>query len=93
MRRSFYIVAYDISDPVRLQRALALLKGYSAGGQKSVFECYLTSGERGDLQRRLLSILDTEEDRAHIFHLDDRCVVHALGIALPPKDPAFFYFG
>ncbi len=93
MARDFYLVAYDISDPARLQQALNLLKGYSTGGQKSVFECFLTSGEKGQIQRAIQQIIDPEEDRAHIFALDGRSRIHTLGIAMRPKIPDFFYFG
>jgi len=32
MNRSLYIIAYDISDPKRLDRVKYFLKGYSTGG-------------------------------------------------------------
>lgn len=37
----YYLAAYDVSDPKRLQQALHVLRDYATGGQKSVFECFL----------------------------------------------------
>ncbi|MBI5853830.1 MAG: CRISPR-associated protein Cas2, partial [Nitrospirae bacterium] len=38
-------------------------------------------------------LIDVETDRAHVMTLDGRSRPHTLGIAVPPTDPAFFYFG
>ena len=42
MSRTLYLIAYDISHPKRLNRVRHFLKNYSTGGQKSVYECFLT---------------------------------------------------
>ncbi len=93
MERTLYIIAYDIVDDKRLNRVRYFLKGYSTGGQKSVYECFLTDGELkfviSNLKRLVLDI----EDRVHIFQLDGRSKTHVLGIALQPKDPSYFYIG
>ncbi len=91
--RTLYIIAYDISDEVRLARVRHLLKGYSTGGQKSVYECFLTEAERWHIVEKLERLIDPEEDRVHIFTMDGRSRTHTLGIAVQPKDPSFFYFG
>ncbi|MBK8964193.1 MAG: CRISPR-associated endonuclease Cas2 [Candidatus Competibacteraceae bacterium] len=44
--RALYLAAYDVTNADRLQAALRVLKGYASGGQKSVFECFLTARER-----------------------------------------------
>lgn len=93
MKRGFYIVAYDISDERRLNRVREYLKAFSTGGQKSVYECFLTEGELLEVWRGLEGLIDPQEDRVHCFRLDGRSRVHTLGIAVPPKDPEFFYFG
>jgi len=91
--RDLYLAAYDIADAVRLRRALFLVKGYATGGQKSVYECFLTEAEKGRLLDRLDDILEDEEDRFALIRLDPRGTVHALGIAVAPEDPPFFYYG
>jgi len=69
------------------------LKGYSTGGQKSVYECFLTDGELRYVMRKLEGMIRREEDRVHIFTMDGRSRTHALGIAVQPKDPQYFYVG
>ncbi len=91
--RRFYIIAYDITDERRLRKVRELLKGYSTGGQKSVYECFLTDGELRSVAAKLNVIIRHGEDRIHIFALDKRIKVHTLGRAVRPRDPAFFYFG
>lgn len=91
--RRLYLVAYDISDPGRLDRVRDFLKGYSTGGQKSVFECWLTPAEHGEVVETLRGLIEPKEDRVHLVVLDGRTRPHVLGIAVPPADPAFFYVG
>ena len=91
MVRQFYVAAYDVRNDQRLRAALTVLKDYSTGGQKSVFECFLTAGERSELIRRIASVLDPA-DRFFLLRLDPNARFHTLGIALPPRNPSFFYF-
>jgi CRISPR-associated protein Cas2 len=91
--RRLYLIAYDICEPRRLNRVRELLKGYSTGGQKSVFECWCTAAELSEVTDSLRELIAAEEDRVHIFTLDGRSRPHTLGIAVPPSDPQFFYFG
>ena len=91
--RRLYLIAYDITSNKRLSRVHHLLKGYSTGGQKSVYECFLTEGDRRYVTSALDGLIEAEEDRVHIFSLDGRSRTHTLGIGVQPKDPSFFYFG
>jgi CRISPR-associated protein Cas2 len=93
MKRTLYLIAYDIADGRRLNRVRYFLKGYSTGGQKSVYECFLTDGELGMVSDALQHLIKEEEDRIHIFTMDGRSHTHALGIGLQPRDPAYFYIG
>lgn len=93
MDRTLYLIAYDITDDKRLNRMRHFLKGYSTGGQKSVYECFLTDGELRYVTRRLHGLIKDDEDRAHIFTMDGRSRTHTLGIAIQPKDPDYFYIG
>ncbi len=93
MNRRLYLVAYDIRDARRLNAVRYLLKGYSTGGQKSVYECFLTEAEYRLVSGTVRSLIDEEKDRVHIFALDSRSRSHILGIGVEPVDPAFFYIG
>ncbi len=92
-KRTLYIAAYDVSDPKRLRSALNAVKAFATGGQKSVYECYLTDAEREILLKNVAGILNTVEDRFMLIRLDPRTRVHTLGIAVQPADPEFFYVG
>ncbi|WP_203471781.1 CRISPR-associated endonuclease Cas2 [Dissulfurispira thermophila] len=88
MNRTLYIIAYDIREPKRLNRVRYFLKGYSTGGQKSVYECFLTDGELKFVVSNLRRMIYDADDRIHIFQLDGRSRTHTLGIALQPKNPS-----
>ncbi|RMD68093.1 MAG: CRISPR-associated endonuclease Cas2 [Gammaproteobacteria bacterium] len=92
-KRSFYIAAYDISHPRRLARALRILKGYAIGGQKSVFECFLTEAEHRRLLQEIAQVIDPEEDRFFLIRPHPRGPVYTLGMAVAPEDPKYFYQG
>jgi CRISPR-associated protein Cas2 len=92
-QRQLYLAAYDVSDPKRLRDALLVLRNYSTGGQKSVFECFLTAAEKGALLEEIGAVIDLEEDRFFLLRLDPRSKVRTLGIAVRPADPAYFYIG
>ena len=93
MERTLYLIAYDITNNRRLNRVRQFLKGYSTGGQKSVYECFLTDGELRYVKKKIERLIDEDEDRVHIFTMDGRSRTHALGIAVQPKDPEYFYIG
>jgi len=92
-QRQLYLAAYDVSDPKRLVRALRVLRNYATGGQKSVFECFLSAAEKRGLLGEIADVLDLEEDRFFLVRLDPRGKVRTLGIGLEPQDPAFYYIG
>jgi len=92
-KRILYIAAYDVADPRRLRRALHAVKGFATGGQKSVFECFLTVVEREELLRRVTAVLDADEDRFLLIRLESRSRTRTLGIAVQPSDPSFYYVG
>lgn len=91
--RRLYVAAYDITAPRRLRAALHVVKGYATGGQKSVFECFLTAAERNHLLAEMTGVIEASEDSFLLVRLDPRCEVHTLGLAVAPADPTFFYHG
>ncbi len=92
-QRKLYLAAYDVASPSRLREALKIVKGYATGGQKSVYECFLTDAEKGDLFADMELLLDEETDRFALIRVDRDASILTLGIAVPPTDPEHFYFG
>ncbi len=91
--RQLYIAAYDISCNRRLRKALYVVRGYASGGQKSVFECFLTPVEKAQLLDDVSSIIDPVEDRFILLKLLGAKHVRTLGKAVLPQDGSFFYVG
>lgn len=79
--RTPYIFAYDIGCPTRQRHARKLLRGYSHGGQQSMFECWLTPGEFRHVLAMLASTLHPEADRLHVFRLTPASDPRLLGRA------------
>lgn len=91
--RPLYIACYDICDDGRLRLALRVLRNYASGGQKSVFECFLSNAEKAALIAEVEEVIDPAEDRFLLLRLEPRAPVRVLGIAEPPADPDYFYVG
>ncbi len=87
--RTLYLVAYDIADPKRLARVHRYLLGWKVGGQKSFYECWLTRAELGTVMRELGELIDADNDRVHIFQLDERMRPRCYGVASPAPAQAF----
>ena len=87
---SLHLAAYDIRTPQRLRRCHRILMDYACGGQKSVFECYLTPTERQTLLERVSQVLDLEEDRFLLVPLPAQRPL-TLGKAKDPLNPNMLY--
>ena len=74
----WYLVSYDIRDPVRYRRAHKVIKGYGEAVQYSVFRCKLSRQQLAGLRWELARILDPE-DGLLIVGLCGSCVqrIHA----------------
>jgi len=92
-QRKLYIAAYDVAHPKRLRAILNIARAYATGGQKSVYECFLTAAEKREFLHTADKILTPGEDRMILLRLDPRSRCHALGLATVPVDPPFFYQG
>ena len=92
-KRSLYIAAYDIADPSRLRRMHLVVKGFATGGQKSVFECFLSASEKRQLQSQACNLMDETEDRFALLRIEERTRPLLYGIAVEAKDPEFYYVG
>ena len=93
MNRRPYLAAYDISSPRRLRAALYLLKEFASGCQKSVFECFLTDGERRELVKTMSKIINPAEDRFLLLPLAAADEIKTLGKGVAPVDHSYFYIG
>lgn len=91
--RVLYLAAYDIADAARLRRGLHILRDYATGGQKSVFECFLTRREKRELLERMHALIDPAEDRFLLIRLARRRSTRVLGLGRAPEQPTFFYLG
>jgi CRISPR-associated protein Cas2 len=92
-QRQLYLAAYDISCNRRLRKALYVIRAYASGGQKSVFECYLTPAEKKLLSAEIATVIDPLEDRFMLIRLLGAKHVHTLGKAVIPQDGSYFYVG
>lgn len=64
MRRTRYLLAYDIRDPRRLRRVHKVATAFGTALQYSVFVCDLTVGELCDLRGALRDVMHFGEDSA-----------------------------
>jgi CRISPR-associated protein Cas2 len=92
-KRQLYLAAYDISCNRRLRKALYVLRGYASGGQKSVFECFLTASEKSQLLDEIAQVINPAEDRFILLRLEGVKYIRTLGKAVTPQDGTFFYVG
>ncbi|GGZ97254.1 CRISPR-associated endonuclease Cas2 [Ignatzschineria ureiclastica] len=68
MDRALYLVSYDIRDDRERVEMSQHLLGYTAGRQKSVYECWLTHTELENVRQWVEETLETV-DKVHIFKL------------------------
>jgi CRISPR-associated protein Cas2 len=69
----WYLVSYDIREPMRYRRAHKVIKGYGEAVQYSVFRCRLSRTQLAGLRWELARILDGE-DSLLIVGLCGNCV-------------------
>jgi CRISPR-associated protein Cas2 len=93
MLRYLFLVAYDIESPRVRRRVLRAIRGHAIGGQKSLYECWLTSGELQAAMHEVRLLVDASSDRVMFVRLDPRAIIHTRGIAVEPVDGELFYVG
>lgn len=93
MSRHLFLVGYDISIHARRRKALRLLKGTAIGGQRSLYECWMTAGELQATMAALRRLIDPQTDRLVFVQLDTRARIELLGKAVTPASGDFFYVG
>lgn len=87
-QRRLHIAAYDITDDRRRRAAHRIARDYATGWQKSVFECFLSDSERGQLIASIDGVIDPAEDRVFVVRLDPRALVLGLGRAKSLPGPS-----
>ncbi len=90
-KRKLHIAAYDVTDAKRLRRMLHVVKDYATGGQKSAYECYLSSREIRELMMRVAATIDSSQDRFSCVELKQSRATKTLGKAVAPSNPGYFY--
>ena len=91
--RALHIAAYDVASPAPARQVRRVVKACATGGQKSVFECFLTPAERERLLVRVRRLIDEREDRFTLLRVEERTAPVLLGVAKPSADPEFHYVG
>jgi CRISPR-associated protein Cas2 len=86
-----YIIVYDITCDKRRKKIADLLKGYGRRVQYSVFECVLPNQKYLELQQRLKSSINLQEDNVRFYPLSQHTLngIEMWGISLgvtPPPD-------
>lgn len=71
--RSFYVVAYDVTDDRRRAKIARYLEAMGERVQGSVFEAYLTAAEVEKLLRKLTRVMNEEEDSVRVYLLCGVC--------------------
>ena len=64
-----YIVCFDVADKHRLRAVSKTLENFGTRVQYSLFECYLDSAERKDLEDKILALIDPEADHVRYYQL------------------------
>ncbi len=72
--KTFYVIAYDISDDKRRTKIHDTLEGFGRWTQYSLFECWLTKKQMLMLQTRLARYLNQSEDSVRFYALCASCV-------------------
>jgi CRISPR-associated protein Cas2 len=58
----WWLVCYDVRDPVRLRHTARHMEGYGERVQYSVFRCWLTQRQMEQLRWELTELLASEDD-------------------------------
>lgn len=70
----YFIVSYDISDPLRLTRIGKVMKDYGERVLKSVFECSLDEIRYFEMKEKVSSLMEMETDSVRYYYICDKCL-------------------
>ncbi len=72
-KKSFYVVAYDISDTKRRAKVVKVLQRVGIRVNLSVFECMVNDTQFNILCHELEKIVIPKEDQINIYYLCTNC--------------------
>jgi len=83
-------VSYDIPSDETRRKVATVLKDYGTRVQYSVFECILEKDKIEEMIKKVVKLIDTEEDSVRVYHLCDGCLkkvtVHGTGVLTHDED-------
>lgn len=87
--RSFYLLAYDVTDDRRRAKLAKLLESLGARVQGSVFEAYLNDEELKKLKTRVQRVLEMKQDSLRIYFVCEACrgKIQTLGVGKVTEPP------
>jgi len=74
MKFDRYIIAYDISSDKRRNKLSRLLQGWGERVNLSVFECEIKKGKFDELRKKILKIINNNEDLVIYYPLCLNCL-------------------
>lgn len=85
MKRTRFLICYDISHPKRLRHVAKVLEGYGSRLQLSIFECPLDKQRLAEIKAELADLIHHEEDQVLFVSLgqessDADFIIEALGL-------------
>lgn len=90
INRTYYLIAYDISDSNRLKQIHKKIEAYAVSGQKSFYECWLTDNEFSHFKQEINEIIDVIKDKIIIFQLPQYTKPLLFGKAVRQSTQPFF---
>ena len=89
--KSFYVIAYDISNDKRRNKIYDILCGFGKWTQFSLFEVWVTKKQMLILQQRLTKHIDQSEDSVRFYPMCGMCVsrVETVCGEKPKEDKVF----
>ena len=72
--KSFYVLAYDISDDKRRTRLHKRLLDYGTPVQYSVFECLVDSEQLAKMQKMIKRTIKAKDDQVRIYFVCEACL-------------------
>jgi CRISPR-associated protein Cas2 len=90
MKRSFYLLTYDIADKKRLAKIAKTMEAVAERVQDSVFEAWLGAAELEKTLKKANKIMNDKEDSLRVYSLCDPCreKIRCLGQGKPLAEPA-----
>ncbi len=75
MKRSFYLVSYDISDDKLRLKVAQLLEGYGERVQYSLFEIWARPREMAQLRQQLMRLVQRDDQKVGSIRIYPLCAV------------------